>query len=82
MTFLFDSDSLPPSCERLEEGAVLLRGFATAEAPALVEEVARIALVAPFRHLVTPGGYTMSVAMTNCGRLGGVPPLEDLTDGY
>jgi DNA oxidative demethylase len=72
MTFLFDSDSLPPSCERLEEGAVLLRGFATAEAPALVEEVARIALVAPFRHLVTPGGYTMSVAMTNCGRLGWV----------
>jgi DNA oxidative demethylase len=72
MTFLFDSDSLPPSCERLEEGAVLLRGFATAEAPALVEEVARIALVAPFRHLLTPGGYTMSVAMTNCGRLGWV----------
>ena len=68
MTPLFDSDSLPPSCERLEEGAVLLRGFATGEAPALIEEVARIAQAAPFRHLVTPGGYTMSVAMTNCGR--------------
>lgn len=27
---------------------------------------------APLRHLVTPGGYTMSVAMTNCGRLGWV----------
>jgi alkylated DNA repair protein (DNA oxidative demethylase) len=72
MTPLFDSDLLPPSCERLEEGAALLRGFATAGAPALIEEVARIAQAAPFRHLVTPGGYTMSVAMTNCGRVGWV----------
>src|SRR3984957_15549301 len=70
MTPLFDNDSLPRSCEQLEEGAVLLRGFATAEASSLVEEVARIAQAAPFRHLVTPGGYTMSVAMTNCGRVG------------
>src|SRR5579863_2453465 len=51
---------------------MLLRGFATAEAPVLVEEAARIARAAAFRHLVTPGGYTMSVAMTNCGRLGWV----------
>jgi len=72
MTSLFDSDSLPRPREPLEEGAVLLRGFATAEAPLLVEEVARIAQAAAFRHLVTPGGYTMSVAMTNCGRLGWV----------
>jgi alkylated DNA repair protein (DNA oxidative demethylase) len=70
MTSLFDNDSLPGSHERLEEGAVLLRGFATAEAQVLVEEVARITQTAAFRHLVTPGGYTMSVAMTNCGRLG------------
>jgi DNA oxidative demethylase len=38
----------------------------------LVKEAGRIAQTAPFRHLVTPGGYTMSVAMTNCGRLGWV----------
>src|SRR5216683_4079674 len=69
---MFDSDSLPRSHEPLEEGAVLLRSFATSEAPALLEEVARIAQAAPFRHLVTPGGYTMSVAMTNCGRVGWV----------
>jgi alkylated DNA repair protein (DNA oxidative demethylase) len=72
MTPLFDNDAALPSSERLEEGAVLLRGFATAEAPALLEEVSRIAQAAPFRHLVTPGGYTMSVAMTNCGRVGWV----------
>ena len=72
MTPLFDSDSVRSSHERLEEGAVLLRGFAAAEGPLLVEEVARIAQGAAFRHLVTPGGYTMSVAMTNCGRVGWV----------
>jgi alkylated DNA repair protein (DNA oxidative demethylase) len=58
--------------EPLEEGAVLLRGFAAEEAPALVAEVARIAQAAPFRHLMTPGGHTMSVAMTNCGQVGWV----------
>jgi DNA oxidative demethylase len=72
LTSLFDSDSTPPSCEQLEEGAVLLRGFASAEAPLLVEQITRIAESAAFRHLVTPGGYTMSVAMTNCGRVGWV----------
>jgi alkylated DNA repair protein (DNA oxidative demethylase) len=72
MNPLFDSSSLPDSKEHLEEGAVLLRGFAAAEGPLLIEEVARIAQGAAFRHWVTPGGYTMSVAMTNCGRVGWV----------
>jgi alkylated DNA repair protein (DNA oxidative demethylase) len=72
MTPLFDSEPFPRSHEPLEEGAVLLRAFATAEAPALVEDVARIVQVAASRHLVTPGGHTMSVAMTNCGRVGWV----------
>lgn len=51
---------------------MLLHGFAIAEASLLVEEVARILRVAAFRHLVTLGGHTMSVAMTNCGRVGWV----------
>ena len=58
--------------ERLSEGAVVLRRFAADRAPALVSEVAEIAAVAPFRNMVTPGGYRMSVAMTNCGRVGWV----------
>lgn len=58
--------------ESLDEGAVLLRGFVSSEASALLEEVTRVAQAAPFRHLITPGGYTMSVAMTNCGRVGWV----------
>ena len=72
MNSLFDSEPAAPSVEQLQEGAVLLRGFVTAEAPELVEEVTQIAKAAAFRHLVTPGGYTMSVAMTNCGRVGWV----------
>ena len=39
---------------------------------ALKDDVARVAAAAPFRHLVTPGGFRMSVAMTNCGELGWV----------
>jgi alkylated DNA repair protein (DNA oxidative demethylase) len=72
MTTLFNTDSLPPTREQLEEGAFLLRGFATPDARALIEEVGRIAQAAPFRYLTTPGGYAMSVAMTNCGRVGWV----------
>jgi alkylated DNA repair protein (DNA oxidative demethylase) len=69
---LFAGEPAPRTREPLEEGAVLLRGFASDEAAALVEEVERIAQAAPFRHLITPGGYRMSVAMTNCGRVGWV----------
>jgi len=58
--------------EELEEGAVLLRGFAAAQASVLMESVGQIAAQAPFRNLITPGGYRMSVAMTNCGPLGWV----------
>ncbi len=72
MSSLFDSDPPATSVEPLEDGAVLLRGFAMADAPALIEEVSRIAQTAPFRHLITPGGYKMSVAMTNAGTVGWV----------
>lgn len=75
---LFGPPSADPSGEPgrqhlpLAEGAVLLGGFATAEAAALVAEIARVATAAPFRHLLTPGGRRMSVAMTNCGAFGWV----------
>jgi alkylated DNA repair protein (DNA oxidative demethylase) len=64
MTRLFEDSEV-----RLGPGAVLLRGFA---GDALLEEVERVAAVAPFRHMLTPGGFRMSVAMTNCGALGWV----------
>lgn len=55
----------------LAPGAALLPGFVDAEA-ALLDALLAVAAVAPFRHLVVPGGATMSVAMTNCGRVGWV----------
>jgi alkylated DNA repair protein (DNA oxidative demethylase) len=58
--------------ETLTEGAVLLRGFALAEEAALIAHCLDIAAAAPFRNMVTPGGFRMSVAMTNCGALGWV----------
>ncbi|OSZ68838.1 alpha-ketoglutarate-dependent dioxygenase AlkB [Sphingomonas sp. IBVSS2] len=59
-----------PSREALADGAMLLRGLALPFAPALVEAIHGIAAASPFRHMVTPGGYAMSVATTNCGAAG------------
>jgi len=66
--------SLEPAraIERLSEAAVVLRGFAGNDAPQLIAAVNRIAADSPFRNMVTPGGFRMSVAMTNCGIAGWV----------
>ncbi|MGC1890709.1 MAG: alpha-ketoglutarate-dependent dioxygenase AlkB, partial [Stellaceae bacterium] len=66
--------SLEPvrAVERLSEAAVVLRGFARDMAARLVAEVDGITAVAPFRNMMTPGGFRMSVGMTNCGRAGWV----------
>ena len=64
------ADSAAGDSLALGDGITLLRGFAaTATLMPLIESVATRA---PFRHLLTPGGQTMSVAMTNCGPLGWV----------
>jgi alkylated DNA repair protein (DNA oxidative demethylase) len=49
---------------------VLLHGFALAEQSQLFAEVIRIAEISPFRHMITPGGFRMSIAITNCGQVG------------
>jgi len=61
-----------PSREVMAEGAVLLRGFARAFEAELLPALRTIVKQAPFRHLITPGGRRMSVAMTNCGSVGWV----------
>src|SRR5258708_29243523 len=58
--------------EELATGAVILRGFALPDETALLSDLRGVTAMAPFRHMVTPGGYRMSVAMTNCGALGWV----------
>jgi len=50
----------------------VLRGFALPEATAILAARRDITTQAPFRHMVTPGGFRMSVAMTNCGAYGWV----------
>jgi DNA oxidative demethylase len=49
---------------RLAPGAMLLRGFAQSFEAPCVTALRRIVEVAPFRHMVIPGGHRMSVAMT------------------
>ncbi len=61
-----------PAREAMADGAVLLRGFAKPFEADLIADIDAIAAQAPFRHMVTPGGHEMSVAMTNCGRAGWV----------
>lgn len=56
----------------LAEGAVVLHGFARRLAPVCLAAVKEITAAAPFRQMITPGGFVMSVAMSNCGRLGWV----------
>lgn len=68
MLDLFAGDE--PWEEPLAEGATILRRFAREEAAALMMEIHSLAQQAPFRHMVTPGGHIMSVAMTNCGSVG------------
>jgi alkylated DNA repair protein (DNA oxidative demethylase) len=57
---------------RLAPGAMLLGGFAQRFEAPCVTALRRVVEVAPFRHMVTPGGHRMSVAMTNCGAAGWV----------
>jgi alkylated DNA repair protein (DNA oxidative demethylase) len=56
----------------LADGAVVLRGFALADERALLAAIERVVARAPLRHMVTPGGFRMSIAMTNCGTHGWV----------
>lgn len=66
---LFDADG---GMEALGPGATVLRGFARKRDVELLAAVAEIAAQALFRRMVTPGGFEMSVAMTNCGAAGWV----------
>ncbi len=64
--------------ESLGPGAVLLRKFCQGQGVGqdlfshLLSDLIAVVENAPFRHMVTPGGFEMSVAMSNCGELGWV----------
>ena len=57
------------SPDALGPGTAFLRGFALAGERELLADLDHVIAQAPFRHMVTPGGYRMSVAMSNCSTL-------------
>lgn len=61
-----------PWKERLGTAAFVLRAFALQNERELIASLDAVILAAPFRNMTTPGGYSMSVAMTNCGDRGWV----------
>jgi alkylated DNA repair protein (DNA oxidative demethylase) len=70
---LFEDLPTPePAQKALAPGAVLLRGFAREAGDGLLAVLDEVLAAAPLRHLITPGGHTMSVGMSNCGALGWV----------
>ena len=71
-------DTFPPEKEKVAEkvalgaDAVVLRRLACDIEAELLAALRAVTALAPFRNMVTPGGHTMSVAMTNCGAYGWV----------
>lgn len=62
--------------EPLCDGAVVLHGFGLSDETMLLQAIDTVVAQAPFRHLITPGGFRMSVGMTNAGALGWVSDLR------
>jgi alkylated DNA repair protein (DNA oxidative demethylase) len=58
------------SKESLGSGVAILRRFALTQETVVLAALKSVAAQSPFRHMVTPGGFRMSVAMTNCGPRG------------
>lgn len=67
-----DLDLFGPQPQRLASHTVLLPGFALGEVEALLDGLRPVLRAAPWRHMHTPGGQRMAVALSNCGALGWV----------
>ena len=65
-----DADQQPARTEQLGPQAFVLRGFALPWVPRLLAALEQTLKAAPFRNMLTPGGFTMSVGLSNCGVLG------------
>jgi alkylated DNA repair protein (DNA oxidative demethylase) len=73
MSALFDSIREPGlPRDLLGPGTAILNGFALGRETELAFVMQAISKLAPFRHMITPGGFRMSVALTNCGTYGWV----------
>lgn len=67
-----DMTAALPKRQELAAGAILLRGCALPQEVVVLAALQEIVAAAPFRRMNTPGGFQMSVAMTNCGDAGWV----------
>ncbi|MDH0732660.1 DNA oxidative demethylase AlkB [Pseudomonas sichuanensis] len=67
-----DLDLFGPQPQCLASHTVLLPGFALGEIEALLDALRPVLRAAPWRHMHTPGGQRMAVALSNCGALGWV----------
>jgi len=65
-----DADEQPARTEQLGPQAFVLRGFALPWVPRLLAALEHTLKAAPLRNMLTPGGFTMSVGLSNCGALG------------
>jgi alkylated DNA repair protein (DNA oxidative demethylase) len=72
-TPLFDNEQPPPlPKDVLGVGTAVLAGFALDVQDELLSCIKLVVERSPFRNMITPGGFRMSVAMSNCGPLGWV----------
>ena len=72
-TPLFDNQPLPAlPKDLLGSGTAVLAGFALDREAELRSSLMLVVSKSPFRNMITPGGFRMSVAMSNCGSLGWV----------
>ena len=69
---LFGEEPARRRSSRFELTPTVLRAFALDVEEDLLAALEAILAQSPFRHMVTPGGFRMSVAMTNCGAVGWV----------
>jgi len=69
---LFADDALqqPAGREQVGEQSYVLRGLALPWVERILPELRRVLAQSPFRQMVTPGGFTMSAALSSCGDLG------------
>ncbi|TWC17594.1 MULTISPECIES: DNA oxidative demethylase AlkB [unclassified Pseudomonas] len=68
--FADESPATPGQIEQIGQQAFVLRGFALPWLEQLLPALETVLQTAPFRQMVTPGGFTMSVALSSCGALG------------
>ena len=69
---LFSDEALqqPARREQIGEQSYVLRGYALPWLERLLPELRAVLAQSPFRQMVTPGGFTMSAALSSCGDLG------------